>query len=127
MDTDTEDYVPVDVGGGTSVTIPVELLKPSETVQFFYVMSPFNIPEISVREAGVDIVEQQEDSIIPEIGASEGFGNIVYILLFSVSSFLLGIGLMSAFHDQMLRQIGFDPKEIMEAYELAQKGAKKDD
>jgi hypothetical protein len=123
-DGDTDDFIPIDVGDGAAFDIPVDVIKPEETVQFFYVMSPFNISHVSVREAGVDIVDAANDSGLVDFEDFEGFSNILYILLFSVASFLLGIGIRSAFHDEMIRKFGFDPKEFMEAYKAADRNDK---
>ena len=114
----------VPVGDGKIVDVPIDLLKPEENLRIWYVMSPFNLAELRIREPNVeilsefDILERARESSLDKItSSSDGFSSIIFIILFSVAAFAAGAGLMSSFYDTVLRAVGFDPKEVLDAYE----------
>jgi hypothetical protein len=112
--------IPVSVGKGKEVIIPVSLLKPDEKIQFWYAMSPFNIADISVRKAGLQVSSSEPTAAANE-DEEAGFSQIIYILLFSVASFTAGAGLIAATYDNMMKSLGFDLKEFTDAYEAMKK------
>ena len=132
-----DDTIHLDVGDGREVTVPIELLKSGESLTIWYVMSQNNIAEVKVREPNIDVVSDVE-MIRRDIEAAQsseeseddGFSDWIFILIFSVAAFAAGAGLTILSYEDLLKKIGFEPKELMDAYkdQLAkEKVASKDD
>nr|WP_137678413.1 hypothetical protein [Parerythrobacter lutipelagi] len=129
-----DETIPLDVGNGREVKIPIELLKAGESLTVWYVMSQNNMARLKVREPNVDVLSNlemarrsvEEDRNSDE-DSDEGFADWVFILIFSVAAFAAGAGLAVAVYEDLLKKVGFEPKELMDAYKEQLEKEKKGD
>jgi len=116
-----------ELGDGSQLLIGVDVLKPNEKIRFWYLMSPFNLSKLTVREPGIEVSNEignlpdDKMSLSLEDRATDSIDTILYVLIFSVASFFLGVGIIASFYDKMMKTIGFDPKEISDMYKKATK------